>query len=61
MYCICLKILQIKQQKEDIVCYKIRWQDGFKVGFNLNIIEVPGFGPGNNAFIYKISLLSSNL
>ncbi|CAC5370966.1 unnamed protein product [Mytilus coruscus] len=43
----------IPQRTEDIVCYKIRWQDGFKVEFNLNVIEVPGFGSGNNAIIYR--------
>lgn len=46
-------ILQIPQQTEGIVVYKIRWQDGFKIEFNLNVIEVPGFGPANSAIIYK--------
>ncbi|XP_071149976.1 uncharacterized protein [Mytilus edulis] len=42
-----------KQEKEDIVCYKIRYQKGFNVGFNLNIIDVPGFESGYNESIYQ--------
>ncbi|CAC5397739.1 unnamed protein product [Mytilus coruscus] len=37
-----------KQEKEDIVCYKLRSQDGINVGFNLNIIDVPGFASRYN-------------
>lgn len=44
---------QISQRGDEIVCYKIRCQDGFNVGFNLNVIEVPGFQSTNNEFIYK--------
>lgn len=33
--------------------YNIRCQDGFKVGFNLKIIDVPGFQTGYNESIYQ--------
>lgn len=53
--------MQITQGEEDIVCYKIRCRDGFKVGFNLNIIDVPGFECGNNKGIHRklLSLFQS--
>ncbi|VDI29770.1 Hypothetical predicted protein, partial [Mytilus galloprovincialis] len=42
-----------QQIEKDIICYKIRCQDGFKVGFNINVIDVPGFQFGSNESIYK--------
>ncbi|CAG2190998.1 unnamed protein product [Mytilus edulis] len=50
-----LKITDEKktQGEEDIVCYKIRCQDGLKVRFNLNIIDVPGFESRYNESIYQ--------
>lgn len=45
--------MQITQGDEDIVCYKIKCQDSFKVEFNLNIIDVPGFESEDNESIYQ--------
>lgn len=45
--------MQLTEGEENIVCYKIRCQDGFKVRFNLNIIDVPGFESRNNESIYQ--------
>lgn len=45
--------MQITPGRKDIVLYNIRCQDGFKVGFNLNIIDVPGFQTGYNESIYR--------
>lgn len=39
MYC----LFQLTQRTKDIICYTICWKKGFKVGFNLSIIDVPGF------------------
>ncbi|XP_052080214.1 uncharacterized protein LOC127718255 [Mytilus californianus] len=44
---------EISQGEEDIVCYKIRSQNGYKVGFNLNIIDVPGFESRYDESIYQ--------
>lgn len=40
-------------QEDDIICYKIRCQIGFKVGFNLNVIDVPGFKSEYNESIFR--------
>lgn len=44
-----LKIVDDKHQSSiisstnNVTCFKIRWQNGFRIGYNLNIVEVPGF------------------
>lgn len=51
-------ILQAIQRTNDIMCYRIRCQDGIKIKFNLTIIDVSGFDGrtmqcGNNTSVYK--------
>lgn len=32
----------IMSPTSNVTCFKIRWQNGFRIGYNLNIVEVPG-------------------
>lgn len=36
-------LFQIISATNDVTCFKIRWQNGFRIGYTLNIVEVPGF------------------
>lgn len=53
--------MQITHGEKDVICYKLRYQDGFKVRCNLNIIDVPVFEPRYNGSIYNkmVSLFQS--